>query len=91
MKKNAFDKGYKIVWVGHCRAVLQRIPDLPIVEFYKAKYESAFDGSKKKYWNVRPLCMTDEKIDEALPENWQYKNMMGFKKFQDLEDWLAQI
>ena len=90
MKKNAFDLGYEIVWVGHCRGHLQRIPDLPIVEFYKAKYENEFDGSKKYYWNVRPLAMTDEKINEVLPVHWQNKNIMGFKSFRDLEEWLRK-
>lgn len=89
MRKNAFDLGYKIVWIGHCRANLQRIPDLPIVEFYKFKYTNENDGKKNFFWNVRPLAMTDEKIDEALPKNWKDKNFMGFRKFHELLEWIS--
>ena len=88
MKENVFDLGYKIVWIGHCRAVLQKIPDLPIAELYKFKYNSEIDGKKKSYWNIRPLSMTDKVLDEVLPKNWKDKNIMGFKRFNDLEEWL---
>lgn len=88
MNKNAFDLGYEIVWIGHCRGHIRKIPDLPIVEFYKAKYENQFDGKKIFYWNVRPLVIKDDKIDEALPRDWRNKTTMGFKKFRDLEEWI---
>lgn len=88
MRKNIFDLGYKIVWIGHCRAYLQKIPDLPIVEVYKFKYTEEISGIKKSYWNVRPLTTTDEKIDSILPRDWKNKNFMGFRKFYELEEWL---
>lgn len=88
MNKNVFDLGYKIVWVGHCRAHLQKIPDLPIVELYKEKYVDELSGRKNFFWNVRPLVISDEKIDLALPKNWKDKRFMGFRKFHELEEWL---
>jgi hypothetical protein len=88
MNSNAFDKGYEIVWIGHGRAHIKRIPDLPIVEVYKLKCIDDFTGEKISFWNLRPLAMTDEKIDDALPKNWRDKSFAGFRKFQELEDWL---
>ena len=83
-----FDKGYEIVWVGHCRARCQRIPDLPVAEFYKDKFVDEITGNKFFFWNVVPLALTDEKIDDALPKDWRDKRYMGFKKFNDLKNWL---
>lgn len=88
MRKNAYDAGYEIVWIGHCKANLQKIPDLPIVEFYKVKCSDEISGKKKFYWNVRPLCITDEKIDATLPPDWRDRCYMGFRKFHELEQWL---
>lgn len=91
MKKNMFDKGYEIIWVGHCRAKIQRIPDLPIAEIYKEKFIDDLSGKKSFYWNVRPLIMTDEKLDDILPKNWRDKYFMGFQKFHEINAWLRMF
>lgn len=88
MKKNTFERGYEIVWVGHCRAHLAKFAELPIVEFYKSSYLDSFTLKSSHAWSIRPLAMTDEKIDFALPNNWRDKTFFGFKKFVELLEWL---
>jgi hypothetical protein len=87
--QNTFDLGYELVWVGHCRAHLKKFNALPIIEFYKSNYVDEWSGKKVSTWSFRELAMTDVEIDKALPNNWKFKRVSGFSKFNELHEWLC--
>lgn len=88
MVQNSFDLGYELLRVDHCTFHLRKLPDLPIVEFCRHRYIDDFSGKKMTSWSLRPLPITDEKIDATLPKDWKDRAVYGFKNFSEILDWL---
>lgn len=89
MKPNAFDKGYQIIYERNGCARLVPLGGLPIIELNREKIESiSWREKTQNRWFIREMTMTDESIDELLPENWHTMKYRGFATIAEFRDWV---